>query len=161
VSSVEGATNNGEWIMTTTRTVRYGNLNVVADTLWSALGNDSGCTVSPAGERVEPTSGYAVSVAGAELRTSYRPSFGIVRGWLQDAAAHVSAQSLYGRDANFGAWCDTDAGHWYLDVSVVVDSLDEALELGRKHNQLAVWSFADAAAIECHPAAVVVKNVRH
>jgi hypothetical protein len=142
-----GATNNGECIMSTTRTVRFGNLNIVADTLWSALGNDRGCTVSPDGEPIQPTSGYAVSVAGAELRTAYRPSFGIVRGWLQDAAAHVTEQSFYGRAANFGAWFDESARHYYLDVSLVVDTLADALKLGRQYNQLAVWSFADGKAI--------------
>jgi hypothetical protein len=133
--------------MTKTRTNRLGNLNVVADTLWSALGNDHGCTVSPTGERVEATRGYAVSVAGAELRTAYRPSFGTVRGWLQDAVAHVNEQAFYGRVANFGAWFDESARHYYLDVSLVVDTLSEALTLGRQYKQLAVWSFADSKAI--------------
>jgi hypothetical protein len=148
VSSVEGATNNGECSMVSTinRTPLV-HLSNVANTLWSACQNDTGCTSDAAGEPIKPAGGYAVSVSGAECRTAYRPSFSAVRCWLQDVVAHVSAQSLYGRAAHFGAWFDESARHYYLDVSIIVDTLSEALTLGREHKQLAVWSFADGKAI--------------
>jgi hypothetical protein len=42
-----------------------------------------------------------------------------------------------------------DQGKVYLDVSVVVDSLDQALRLGRLHSQVAVFDLGAGVAIDC------------
>ena len=81
-----------------------------------------------------PTTGYMVSTYarhGLVVPVSqFSPE--LVSEYL---ANHVE---LLGRDDHYlGTWIDS--GRVYLDISLRVDSLEEALELGRRHRQLAVF----------------------
>ncbi len=49
---------------------------------------------------------------------------------------------------NFGSWHNPEDGNTYLDVSTMVPSLDEALALGQKHNQLAVYDHQNFKTID-------------
>jgi hypothetical protein len=49
---------------------------------------------------------------------------------------------------HFGSWYDRTTDRTYLDVSVTVADRDEAIRLGRRHNQKAVFSLKDGREIE-------------
>ena len=51
----------------------------------------------------------------------------------------------YGKDlqkenANLGAWYNTENGKTYLDTSFRFENLQDAVEFGRKNNQLAIFN---------------------
>jgi len=55
------------------------------------------------------------------------------------------------REGNaFGGWTDPADGRIYLDVTTVVDDLDQALKLARENDQLAVWDFASQKSISTY-----------
>lgn len=43
-------------------------------------------------------------------------------------------------NANLGAWYNTEDGKTYLDTSYRFETLEEAVEFGRKNNQLAIFN---------------------
>lgn len=95
-----------------------------------------------------PKTGFAVALAKAYERTG--------PGDLQDHhvadyyADHVrtldAAREVYG-NVCLGAWHYD--GQWYLDISVVCDSLAQALAWGRENNQIAVYDLATGESIAC------------
>ncbi|XVV04506.1 hypothetical protein ACQPW3_03555 [Actinosynnema sp. CA-248983] len=98
---------------------------------------DGGFTVDPAtGAAV--ADGYAVSVDPYYERTHDQPVT------ADDLAAYlVTAQRAFALPRRvLGGWHDPDSGRVHLDVSVVVPTLAEALELGRSAGQLAVFDLA-------------------
>lgn len=50
-----------------------------------------------------------------------------------------------------GGWCDELTGKYYLDLSLLVDSLDEALTLGKLFHQKAVFDVRNLQSIEVEP----------
>jgi hypothetical protein len=98
---------------------------------------DGRFTVDPAtGAAV--TDGYAVSVDPYYERTYDRPV-------TADDLAHylTTAQRAFTLPRRvLGGWRDPDSGRVHLDVSVVVPTLAEALELGHSAGQLAVFDLA-------------------
>lgn len=52
--------------------------------------------------------------------------------------------------AHLGAWLNPDDGKVYLDVSIVVDDIDEARELAREADQIAFFDLASFTEIRTH-----------
>lgn len=110
---------------------------------------DGGFTVEPATGR-DVTGGYAVSVHPECERVIATPSEADLATYVID---HAPTLSQPGR--RFGGWHDPDTGLVHLDVSLVVESLDEALALARDNNQLAVFDLTMLASISVRvPSAV-------
>jgi hypothetical protein len=98
---------------------------------------DGGFTVDPR-DGSDVRHGYAVSVHPEHERVITGP---VSAGDLIDYIAHAAeCLALPGRV--LGGWRDPRSGHAFLDVSVVSDTLSDALMLARASNQLAVFDFA-------------------
>ncbi|MDX8028812.1 hypothetical protein SK803_01255 [Lentzea sp. BCCO 10_0856] len=98
---------------------------------------DGGFTIDPAtGAAVGD--GYAVSVDPFYERTHDRPIT------ARDLAAYLTTaqRALRLPRRVLGGWRDPESGRVHLDVSVVVPTLAEALELGRSAGQIAVFDLA-------------------
>lgn len=96
-----------------------------------ALVNKEGYTVNAA--TLQPvTTGYAVAVAATQ------DSFGLEG--LANVVKYVEAHSNVNA---FGGWYNTDNGKYYFDATIVVDDLNEAIELGRLNNQIAIFDLAN------------------
>ena len=46
-----------------------------------------------------------------------------------------------------GGWYNSDNGQFYFDATVVVNDLDEALELGRRNHQIAIFDITNGKEI--------------
>lgn len=105
---------------------------VFADTLVH-----NGATVNPADPYAStPRSGFAVSIPGAERKIPASTfTIGTVREYVTDHLADLSGPNVY-----VGTWVDGE--HVYLDVSIVVADLIDAVALGHASGQLAVFDFA-------------------
>jgi hypothetical protein len=90
-----------------------------------------------------PAKGYMVSV---------HPQHGLIVPVSQFTpeliAEYVANQieRLHFEDHYLGTWIDS--GRVYLDIALRVDRLEEALELGRRHNQLAVFDLETFESVE-------------
>ncbi|OKI38876.1 hypothetical protein A6A25_01345 [Saccharothrix sp. CB00851] len=95
---------------------------------------DGGFTVDPT-TGADVTAGYAVSVDPYWERVHEHPVT------ADDLAAYLAtARRAFALPRRvLGGWRDPNSGRIYLDVSVVVPTLAEALELGRSAGQLAVF----------------------
>lgn len=114
-------------------------INAMADALSVP---DGGFSVDPR-DGSDVRSGYAVAVHPELERTVDGPATG---NDLHDYIAHVKeALSLPHRV--FGGWRDPATGRVYLDVSVVVGDLAQAMTLARENAQLAVFDFSAMASL--------------
>lgn len=93
-------------------------------------------------DRIMPGKGFAVSVQGPE-RKLHRPLLASdLEDFLAEHAQTIEAGNIvFNGGVCLGLW---NAGTvrdpcWYLDLSIVVRSLDEALVIGRNNSQLAVY----------------------
>lgn len=92
--------------------------------------------------------GYAVSLPGWEIRFPTRlieNSFNL----FGQAVTALTNYAITSDNQYIGGWVDGDLT--YLDVSIVVDTLDEALALGQEYNQLSVFSFGTFESIPVTP----------
>src|SRR5581483_2604197 len=98
---------------------------------------DGGFSVNPA-DGSDVRTGYAVAVH-PEYERIYdgRVTSNDLHGYIERAK---DALSLPGRV--LGGWCDPATGRVYLDVSVVVPDLSEAMALARETDQLAIFDFS-------------------
>lgn len=88
------------------------------------------------------TGGYAVSVHPEAQRILGSVREGDLLEYL------LTHGELAERSGNaFGGWKDPADGRIYLDVTTVVDDLDQALKLARANDQLAVYGFAEGKSI--------------
>lgn len=105
---------------------------------------DGGFTVDLAtGEHV--STGYAVSVHPECEVTLGEATLGDLLLYLA-----LSQDTLSRPNRVFGGWRDPSDGRVYLDVTVVVESLNLALALGRTHDQLAVYDFATGQSVSTY-----------
>lgn len=104
---------------------------------------NGGFTVSPFGQF--PATGWAVALPGNECQ--YLPgdtSFTIpevqeiIRGYVESRYDIVAADSRN----HFGGWVDGSSGKLFLDISIVVNDKDIAIEVARLHKQLAIFNLA-------------------
>ena len=103
--------------------------SVVEDTL-----KDGGLTIKPfTGEK--PSGGYMVALQGYELQVPVAEFFtGVVADYLGE-----HAQKLMNNPALcLGTW--VNEGTVYLDLSENIPNREQALELGKERNQLAIFN---------------------
>jgi len=93
----------------------------------------SDCTVNPQGNKVSFDSGYLVSLYGGFIlpigRAANRNE---IRFWVNKNYLIVRNKGLY-----FGRWTDND--QVYFDVSVHVETVNEAEALAKSSYQIAIW----------------------
>jgi hypothetical protein len=92
----------------------------------------------------QPTSGYMVSLEGTE-RTI--PNYNsrheqIINEACADYRVRMGDMPEF---MYFGGWLDDNT--LYLDTSVNIDNLDEAMKLGRANNQLAIYDVKNQTSI--------------
>ena len=96
-----------------------------------ALENKEGYTVNAA--TLQPvTTGYAVAVADTQN------SFGI-----EGLANVVKYVSEHPEVNAFGGWYNRENNMYYFDATVIVNNLEDAKELGRINNQIAIFDLAN------------------
>jgi len=109
-----------------------------------AIATSGGFSVQPVTGEV-PGSGFMVAIFKGVERVVTRAEFSgqLVADFVgQHAALFQAAENAF-----LGGWLD--GGQVYLDVSVNVPTLEAALELGREHDQLAVYDVASGTSIDC------------
>lgn len=96
-----------------------------------ALENKEGYTVNAA--TLQPvTTGYAVAVADTQ------DSFG-----FEGLANVVKYVSEHPEVNAFGGWYNRENNMYYFDATVIVNNLEDAKELGRINNQIAIFDLAN------------------
>ncbi|WP_158881959.1 hypothetical protein [Amycolatopsis anabasis] len=105
-------------------------------------GPEGGFSVSPlTGHDVR--SGYAVSLhPDRERQIGGKVTPEDIRDFAYDNAAVLMAGGVV-----LGGWRD-DNGVSYLDITTIVYDREEALALGRKYGQIAIWDFARGASVK-------------
>jgi hypothetical protein len=100
-----------------------------------AANNANGFTVSK--DTLKPVrKGYAVALEATQN------SFG------NDGLANVLTYADTDARVNaIGGWYNSDNGQFYFDATVVVDDLNEALELGRRNHQIAIFDITNCKEI--------------
>ena len=83
------------------------------------------------------TSGYSVAVADTQN------SFG-----NYGAAKVVSYANKHNEIKALGGWYNSKNGQFYYDAVIIVDTLEEALKLGRENGQLAIFDLNNMQEIE-------------
>lgn len=90
-------------------------------------------------------SGYAVSPFKDRELTLNMTELTKNEGWRETIRAKLreyssSNSDLLRRDkAHLGAWWDDESGNLFLDVSLVVSDLDEATQIAKDNDQLAIY----------------------
>jgi hypothetical protein len=92
----------------------------------------------------QPTSGYMVSLEGTERTIPSYPRYKevIVNEFCADYRVRMGDMPEF---MYFGAWLDDNT--LYLDTSVNIENLDEAMKLGRDNNQLAIYDVKNQTSI--------------
>ena len=83
------------------------------------------------------TSGYSVAVADTQN------SFG-----NYGAAKVVSYANKHNEIKALGGWYNSKNGQFYYDAVIIVDTLEEAMKLGRENGQLAIFDLNNMQEIE-------------
>jgi hypothetical protein len=110
---------------------------------------DGGFSVRPE-DGGDVRTGYAVAVHPEHERVLTGPvSVSDLHSYVSDVR---DALRMPGRV--LGGWHDPDGGRIYLDVSVVVADLSDAIELGERHGQLAIFDFDAMESIPLTPVAL-------
>lgn len=94
-----------------------------------------------------PTTGFVVSVAGPERKLAGISSTAIDAFVRDNRQTFEAANIVFRGGACLGAWWNKGDARWYLDLSIVVPTLDEALALGRLNGQLAVFNLDDGQSV--------------
>lgn len=100
---------------------------------------------------VVPSTGYAVSAfKGRERIFDSVPSAYEIATFILD-----NADVLFAKDYVFGArqkvvGCWQYNGQWYLDVSLIYDSRQVALQTGILNDQIAIWDIENCQEILCN-----------
>lgn len=100
-----------------------------------ALVNHDGYTVNA--RTLQPvTTGYAVAVANTQN------SFGIkgLAKVIQYAQDHPEINA-------YGGWYNSDNGQYYYDATIIVDNLQQAIEIGRANDQIAIFDLENCKEI--------------
>lgn len=122
--------------MTSRRLVDDTAKNLVDDLI-----QNGGSSLTLTGEK--PAGGFMVSLPDSELRVRGYPSSALVAQWIRDNGVR-----LFGPDRYLGAWFDEKTGHTYLDVSLNIQDLTEAVNTARQAQQLALYDVANGRSID-------------
>jgi len=130
----------------------------IAGEIWELLlGHTEGFTLRSTGEPIDFKTGYVVSINGASItisllamsvhtNSSLLPLYELI-GPLAIAYS-VAAERLTrnrGQEHYIGGWRDGTV--LYLDISVVIQDLDEALDFAAHNDQKAIYDLAKGASI--------------
>lgn len=103
-------------------------------------------------ERMDYNSGYAVSIKRYEL-TTYTISPELVTAYIRLHAKDLQDNPNY----HVGLWCNKDETDgvrgvckWYLDISVVYDSIYNAIDTAHMEKQLAIYDFKRQESIDVY-----------
>ena len=96
-----------------------------------AAGNKEGFTVSAATLR-PVNAGYAVAVADTQNSFDLE---GLVRV-VEYVESHEDATA-------FGGWYNEENGKFYFDVTIICGTLEEAKEIGRANDQIAIFDLSE------------------
>lgn len=91
---------------------------------------------------VNPDCGYMVSLPSLGVIASYVDE-DLLRSFIKTRPA-----ALYGVDRWLGIWRDED-GMFHLDVSVRIEDREQAIEAGKRYNQIAIWDCQRQDIITC------------
>lgn len=91
------------------------------------------------------TTGYMVSLAGYEVVIP--ADICTNANWGMYYITHRSVGSVK-KETYVGAWFNPDDDNFYFDVSQWVEEKQEALALGKEHNQLAVYEIETGNCIQ-------------
>jgi hypothetical protein len=85
-----------------------------------------------------PTNGYMVSIKGHELSITYN-----TKGLQYNISQYIKSKadiliSGLSEDKFLGAWLDNEL--LYLDISILVTTENEAIQLAKENNQLAYFN---------------------
>jgi len=118
----------------------------IAEILAARAHNSGGFTWRTSDGRY-PDKGFAVAVAkGPERIVPGTLTAADIDSFMEEHADVIKAgNAVFNGGVCIGAWLDN--GNWYLDLSIVCRSLDEALVLGRQNRQLAVYDLEGAQSI--------------
>ena len=94
-----------------------------------ALKDNDGLTIKN-GKSIQYKTGYQVADYGVERKT--------IRG---------AANAITRMNGNCGVWYSN--GIYYIDHSFRVKTKREAIEIGRKHNQISVLKWSDMSLVYC------------
>lgn len=106
--------------------------------------NPLGFTLDAYGETIKPTTGYAVSYLSLGSFDTRGISPAKCREVFRYAAEWYAANLFSeGQPVYVGAWTDNETGIRYVDALIIVNDLQQAVTIGQRFNQLAVWDFAN------------------
>ena len=117
--------------------------SITATQLINKLNNEGGFSYNVIDGSI-PGNGYMVSIPGAEVvrRLSDITEFTIKR-YVEKYARQLASPGAY-----FGGWAD--GLEVYLDISINVIDLQEALALARDNDQLAIYDLVSDESIYIH-----------
>lgn len=94
-----------------------------------------------------PDKGFAVAVAKGPERIIERTlAAADIAGFIEEQKDVIRAgNAVFNGGVCIGAW--KDGNLWYLDLSIVCESYEEALAVGRQNHQLAIYDLEAAASI--------------
>ena len=96
-----------------------------------AINNKEGYTVNAA--TLQPvTTGYAVAVADTQNSFGFKGLANVVK--YVEEHPEVNA---------YGGWYNSENKMYYYDATVIVNDLEDAKELGRINNQIAIFDLAN------------------
>jgi hypothetical protein len=85
-----------------------------------------------------PMHGYCVSVDREARYVNHPPSVLEVEDYIRDNLDLL--RDAVDRRYYLGGWYNGKENAYYLDVSIVVDDVEEALKIARRHAQKAIWN---------------------
>lgn len=100
------------------------------------LENSGGCTIAAFNHNKRPASGFAVAIKGKEKQTDRFNVFQCqgIHDYLVENESDLVPQGRY-----FGCWKDSETGKYFLDIVQIVDTQEEAIELGKDNEQIAIY----------------------
>lgn len=122
------------------------NLNTMLQTVDVTEGFSWDCI-----NNVVPTSGYAVSAFKGRERIFDNPptTLEIAAFILENADVLFKTDYVFGaRQKVVGCW--EYNGQWYLDVSLIYDNRQVALQTGILNDQIAIWDIENCQEILCN-----------
>ncbi len=100
--------------------------------------------------RPAPLTGYTAGIGlGIVIDETWLAKSRLVRHCIQhlrDSVPFYTSETLYSNIC-LGGWYDNATGVYCLDLTICVDSLAKAQEIGRNHGQRYIWSFRDEQSI--------------
>lgn len=88
-----------------------------------------------------PTSGYMVSISGFEKRFKQFPTNLELAVYIFKNIVELTREGSY-----LVLW-KNKGGEWFIDVSINIPELSNAMVIGAKHNQLCIWDCAKSEEI--------------